>query len=222
GYRSHVVEAYLEQGAKVTYESMQSLNDAWNFETRRARVGKDAKIDWFTATIGSKFSKVEVSSSLDRQGASTNNCGLFLGKDSQKFDIYNSVIHKAPNTYSDMNNRGIVMDKSKSIYRGLIRIDENSSNCNGYQTQDTLILSDEAEADAVPNLEIYNNDVKCSHGATIGQIDDEKLFYLMSRGLSRQEAIHEIVQGFLGDMADKVKSDVLKARMQQELARRLG
>ena len=221
-FLSKGVEIIAREGSNITYETLQNLNDdSWYFSVQRAIVSNSANVNWFSAPMGSKFSKIEVSSDLTGEGSSTNNLGIFIGTDEKRFDVYNSAIHSAPNTESDMNNKGIVNDKSKSIYRGLITIKENSKNSNGYQKQDTLILSRDAEADAVPNLEINNNEVKCSHGATIGQIDDEKLFYMMSRGLTKKQAEKEIVTGFLTEMIDRSKSKVMKEKMLDLMRKRL-
>ncbi len=223
GLKSEGVEALVMEGSHVTYESLQDLNEnVWHFSTKRAVVGKEARMDWFTGTFGSRHSKVEVSTDLAGQGANADNLGVFMAGGFQEFDTYNTAVHSAPHTESDMDNKGVVLDRSQSVYRGLIKVKENAPHSNGYQKEDTLILSDHAEADAVPNLELDNNEVRCSHGATVGQIDDEKIFYLMSRGLTRKEAKREIVKGFLGSMVNKVKNEELEKRMEELVLERMA
>jgi Fe-S cluster assembly protein SufD len=220
-YANTIVEAFVHDNATLRYEAIQDLNDSWHFSTKRGHVAQNAQLDWFTGTLGGTLSNVEISTELAGRGATTYNRGIFFGRGDQTFNIENNAIHTAPDTYSDMTNKGIVTDESTSIYRGLVKINEPGRNSNGYQTQDTLILSDDAEADAVPNLEINNNDVQCSHGATIGRVDDESIYYLTSRGLSEQQATREIVKGFLGDMVDNVTSDNLQHTINQRVEERL-
>ncbi len=223
GLKSHGVEAFLKEGSEITYESLQDLNtNVWHFSTKRAVLDNNACINWFTGTMGAKHSKVEVSADLAGSGSQSNNYGVFMGTGKQEFDTYNTVVHSEPHTDSDMDNKGIVKDRAKSVYRGLVKVKEKAHDSNGYQKEDTLILSDYAEADAVPNLEIENNDVRCSHGATIGQVDKEKLFYMQTRGLSRKEAEREIVKGFLGSMINRVKSEQLREEMEGLVVRRLS
>ena len=128
------------------------------------------------------------------------------------FFVYTSSIHNAPNTFSNIITKGVLNHKSKALSRGLVKIQKNAAGSNGYEKQDTLLLTDTAEADAIPNLEIDNNEVKCSHGSTIGQLDAEKMFYLMSRGLNEEMAMQKIVEGYfmpvLDLFEDKVKEKI--------------
>ena len=116
--------------------------------------------------------------------------------ESQQFDIYSSVIHESSDTKSDILIKGALKDKSKSLFRGLVRIEKNAPNSDGYQKEEVLLLDDGVEANAIPNLEIENENVRCTHGVSIGSIDKEKLFYLMSRGLSKDMSVKLIVEGF--------------------------
>ena len=118
-------------------------------------------------------------------------------------------IHESNNTFSNILTKGILDDESNTIYRGLVKIKENASNSNGYQKEDTLILNDKAKADSIPNLEIDNNEVRCSHGASIGHLDKDKMFYLMSRGISKNECIKIMIEAFLSEVTDNVKNKIL-------------
>jgi len=221
--KSHAVEIFAMENSNVTYESFQNFNEnTWNFTIRRALAGNNSNVNWFTGNLGGKLNKIEVSTDLIGQGSSTKNYGIFLGRNNEHFDIYNSSIHTSSNSSSDIANKAILTNKARSIYRGLIDIKEQAKNCDGYQKQDTLMLSKDCEANTVPNLEINNNDVKCSHGATVSQLDKDKIFYLMTRGLTKVEAEQQIVNGFLIAMLDKISSNKLKEELQEKILERLS
>jgi Fe-S cluster assembly protein SufD len=126
--------------------------------------------------------------------------------------------HLAPNTYSNIITKGAIFDSSKALSRGLVRIEKPSFNSNGYETQEALLLSERAEADAIPNLEIYNHDVKCSHGSTIGRLDKEKMFYLMSRGLTKDQAKIKLIEGFFVPAFDKIPDIKLKEKLLEKIS----
>ncbi|MBI5392595.1 Fe-S cluster assembly protein SufD [Candidatus Woesearchaeota archaeon] len=196
-YRSSIIEIVAQPDAEVTYFSLQSLaeND-YNISYANAIVAEDATMNWFTVTLGSKFTKQVISTILNGKGSRANNLSFFLADKLQQFDLYSPVIHNEEHTHANIIAKGAVKDKSKVVYRGLIHIKENAHDSTGYQKEDNIILNEGAEADAIPILHIDNNDVKCSHGATIGQIDDEKMFYMQSRGIEQEQAKKIIVEGF--------------------------
>lgn len=203
--RSDVVEVFPKEGARIKYISVQNLKGVHSFSTKKALPEKDAQVDWLACCFGSKFSKLQVDTVLKGKGSSTNNHCLFFGKINQQFEISSSSIHAAPNTYSNMVTKGSLDDSAKTVYQGLIKINDNAPNSNGYQKEDTLMLSERAEINPIPNLEIGNNEVKCSHGATVGQVDREKLFYLKSRGLEEKDATALLVQGFFESMLSNLE-----------------
>lgn len=215
GFRSGIVEIVAKEGAQVNYVNVQSLNEkTYQFMTCSSHAGKDAEVNWFDAHAGGKVSVINLASRLVGSGAKTNNMNLFFGKEQQHYDFNISSEHLAPNTTSDMLSRGVLTEKSRLIFNGLVKIGNNGANSNGFQTQNTLMLSPEARADATPMLEIDNNDVKCSHATTIGRVDDDQLFYLMSRGLSKAEAEQTIVGGFFVPLFNKVKIPELQQRIE--------
>jgi len=150
---------------------------------------------------------------LNGEGSATNNYGIFFGNEKQQFDLVANSIHNAPNTTSDIFTKGALTDTSKCIYRGLVKIHQNAGGSNGYQKEDTLLLSPDAAADSIPNLEIDNSDVRCTHGATIGRIDREKMFYLMSRGLNEKQATRTYVRGFFEELILKMQIEKLRENM---------
>jgi Fe-S cluster assembly protein SufD len=148
---------------------------------------------------------MEASSILIGEGAESYNYGVFLAHKEENFHIGSSTIHKAPNTNSDILVKGIVKDKAKALYDGLVHIDRIAQNCNAYQHEDALILNEGAHADSIPTLTIDNKEVKCSHGSTISQVDKEKLFYLKTRGLNEASATRVIIEGFFEPIVQKMK-----------------
>ena len=119
-------------------------------------------------------------------------------------DLGLNAIHNSPHTYSNMITKGVLFDESKAVYRGLIKINKNANNSNGYQKEDSLLLGNKTESDSIPKLEIDNNEVRCTHSSSVSQIDEDKMFYVMSRGLNEKEARITIVKGFLQEVIDKV------------------
>ena len=192
---SATVEVIAHEGAHVQYATIQTL-DTWDLTSYRGVAHKDAQIDWFVASLGAGFQRATVDTQLVGAGAGARSYGVFLGVGSEQFDLSATSYHEADNTSSDMHTKGVLDGKSKGVYRGTIDIAADAFGCDGYQKEHTILLSEDAVADAIPNLEIRNNDVRCSHGATIGRVDDEQLFYLTSRGIDRQEAVRMLVKGF--------------------------
>lgn len=206
-YFSNYIEIIAEDYSKIDYFSVQNINkDVFYFATKRSILKKSAILNWFDFNLGGRCVVSETSSYLGSKGAETNIFGLFYGSQEQQFDIASRAVHAAEFTKSNMFTRGVMNDKSKSVYRGVIKIQSNAANSDGYQKEDVILLSKEAEADAVPELKIDNNEVRCTHGATIGQLDKEKLFYLMSRGINEKDARKIIVHGFFEQVLKKIQN----------------
>lgn len=216
-YKSNFVEIFATRGAQVNFASLQNTNAKNYISGKCASVEEDAKVCWFDASLGADFAKSSVVSYLEGKGAETKNYGLFLGKGEQQLDLYSASIHNAEDTKSDILMKGVLKDKARGLYRGLVKIDEKAARSDGYQKEDVLLLSEEAEADAIPNLEIKNEEVRCTHGASIGSISKEKLFYLMSRGLSRAEATKVIVSGFFESLLERASAGGMKKIIMESL-----
>ncbi|MBI2134471.1 Fe-S cluster assembly protein SufD [Candidatus Woesearchaeota archaeon] len=221
-YVSKIVEIFAGNNSKIDYGNLQMLDkNAFQFTRKRAVAGKDALINWLDCNFGSNITLSEVTTSLNGEGSATNNYGIFFGNESQQLDLVANSIHNAPNTVSDIFTKGALTDKSKCIYRGLVKIQRNASGSNGYQKEDTLLLSPEAAADSIPDLEIDNSDVRCTHGASIGRADKEKLFYLKSRGLNEKEATQIYVRGFFEELIQKMKIEKLRDNMHDLVEERM-
>ncbi|MFT4250651.1 MAG: Fe-S cluster assembly protein SufD [Candidatus Woesearchaeota archaeon] len=199
------VEIIAYENAQIKYATTQKLKKGFDIVNYRARTHKNASIDWFIAQYGATLSRAIVDTELVGEGSSTRSYGVYLGREQQQFERTDASIHVGNHTASDMHARGVLQEKSKAVFRGTIDIAKEAFTCDGYQKNHTLLLSENAVADAIPNLQIRNNDVKCSHGATIGRVDEEHLFYLTSRGIDKQTATRILVEGFFAELANALE-----------------
>ncbi len=213
--RLHII---LEENAELSFCNIQNLNKkTYNFMSKTANTSRNAKIAWIDGCFGSLFTSSTISTTLTGEASSMTADTMFFAQRDQQFDLAVETQHVASHTTSDMRTKGVGKDTSKTVYRGNIKIHENAHNSVGYQKEDTLILSDDATVDAIPKLEIDNQDVKCKHGATVGQIDKDKLFYLTSRGLSDGEAQAAIVRGFFAPTIEKINAEEIKKQLANEI-----
>ncbi len=204
-YISNAVEVFARDNAQVQYVSLQRLGrGAFYQSSQRTLAERDSTLDTLNVSMGASVCRVDLNARLLGPGANSDMLGLYFGDDSQHFDHNTSQDHLAPNTASDLLYKGALDDQSRSVFRGIIRVHPGAQKTDAYQTNRNLLLSDRARADSLPNLEIQADDVKCSHGATVGQLDEESRFYLMSRGLSREQAERLVVMGFLGEVLSRL------------------
>jgi Fe-S cluster assembly protein SufD len=222
GYVNGAVEIFVEAGAKVEYVSVQSLSkETWHFGTHHARVERDAELDWVTGGFGSKKGKIRIQNDLAGPGATSRVTGAYFADGVQHLDYDTFQEHMAPNTTSDFAFKGALRDKSRTVWRGMIRVERDAQKTNAYQENRNLLLSKTAHADSIPGLEILANDVRCTHGATLGQVDREQLFYLMARGLPRHEAERLIVRGFFQDVLDRIELEPVREALGAALEARI-
>ena len=223
-YSNAVTELFVEQSAKLEYVSLQNLStETWHFATHHARVERDGELDWVAGGFGSKKGKVRIQNDLNGPGATSRVTGAYFADGNQHLDYDTFQEHIAPNCESDFAFKGALRDNATAVWRGMIRVEPDAQKTNAYQECRNLMLSKSAHAVPIPGLEILANDVRCTHGATIGQVDREMLFYLMARGLSRAEAERLIVRGFFNDILDRIELEpvrealgaVLEARIPQ-------
>ena len=221
-YVGEEIRVIAEPQSKVDIVSFQNLSkETINIQRRKAKTQNEARVDIIDVMLGSSFTKNDVTSILKGQGSYGEIVGVFLASDQQRLDISTSSIHEGKATVSDIVTKGVITDEAKALSRGLVKINENASEANGYEQQDALLLSEKAEADAIPNLEINNNDVKCSHGSTIGQINKEQLFYLQTRGLTKKQAEKKIVEGYFSPIIAKFKNKVIQENVEKAIAKAL-
>src|SRR4051794_39284859 len=206
GYSNAVAEVFVEQGAKFQYVSVQNLSrETWHFATHHARVERDAELDWVAGGFGSKKGKIRIQNDLNGPGATSRVTGAYFADGEQHLDYDTFQEHIAPSTESDFAFKGALRETARTVWRGMIRVEPDAQKTNAYQENRNLLLSPDAHADSIPGLEIMANDVRCTHGATLGRVDRYQLFYLMARGLARPEAERLIVRGFFQDVLDRIE-----------------
>ena len=202
---SSAVEVIARDGARVQYVAVQRLGrGAFYQAAQRTLAGKDASLDTLNVSLGATTTRLDLNARLLGPGAASNLFGLYFGDGDQHFDHNTSQDHVAPSARSDLLYKGALDGESRAVFRGIIRVAKQAQQTDAYQTNRNLILSEKARADSLPNLEIEADDVKCSHGATVGQLDEDTLFYLMSRGMSRGQAERLVVLGFLGEVLQRL------------------
>jgi len=205
-YTNQAVELFVEDGAKLEYVSLQNVSrETWHFASHHARVERDAELDWVSGGFGSKKGKMRIQNDLAGPGATSRVTGAYFTDGEQHLDYDTFQEHMAPNTTSDFAFKGALRDHSTAVWRGMIRVEPEAQKTNAYQENRNLMLSPTTHAVPIPGLEIMANDVRCTHGATVGRVDREQLFYLMARGLSRSEAERLIVRGFFEDVLARVE-----------------
>jgi Fe-S cluster assembly protein SufD len=221
-YTNAVAELFVEQAAKLEYVSIQNLSrETWHFATHHARVERDAELDWVAGGFGSKKGKVWIQNDLTGQGATSRVTGAYFADADQHLDYDTYQLHVAPSTTSDFAFKGALRDKATAVWRGMIRVEKDAQRTNAYQENRNLMLSPTTHAVPIPGLEILANDVRCTHGATVGQVDREQLFYLMARGLSRGEAERLIVRGFFSDVLDRIELEPVREALAEALEARI-
>ena len=222
GYSNAVAELFVEQAAKLEYVSLQNLStETWHFATHHAHVGRDATLDWVAGGFGSKKGKIRIQNDLAGPGAESRVTGAYFADGDQHLDYDTFQEHIAPSTTSDFAFKGALRDNATAVWRGMIRVEKDAQKTNAYQENRNLMLSKQAHADSIPGLEILANDVRCTHGATLGQVDREQLFYLMARGLSRAEAERLIVRGFFQDVLDRIELEPVRETLGEALEARI-
>jgi Fe-S cluster assembly protein SufD len=222
GYSNAVTELFVEQAARLEYVSLQNLSrETWHFASHHARVERDAELDWIAGGFGSKKGKVWIENDLSGEGATSRVTGAYFADRTQHLDYDTYQLHSAPNTTSDFAFKGALRDRATAVWRGMIHVDPIAQKTNAYQENRNLMLSPTTHAVPIPGLEILANDVRCTHGATVGQVDREQLFYLMARGLSRTEAERLIVRGFFTDVLDRIDLDPVREALEQMLEARI-
>ena len=214
--KSEKQQAYLElfntnaaPNAQLDVTTLQMMDQSTvTFSTRRTDLGQDAKINWYSGLFGSVLSRYQIEYYLNGPGASVSDSEVIFGNNEQSFDIQTNVNHEAPSTEGRVIEKSILRNKSKSLFKGMIRIKENASKSNSFLSGRSILLDKDAKSDAIPGLEIFTNDVKATHSASVAQIDEEQIFYLKTRCLSHEEAERTIIEGFLEPLSRKMSFQV--------------
>lgn len=189
---------------------------------QRTTAGRDASVDTLVVNLGGSVARAEATASLDGPGARADLLGLYFAEADQHFDHETRQEHRVPHASSDLLYKGALDGQSRGVFRGLIKVFPKAQRTDAYQTNRNLILSREAEATSLPNLEIEADDVRCSHASTVGQLDREELFYIMSRGVPRREAERLVVFGFFADVLDRVPMPDVVQELRASIEAKIG
>jgi len=217
------VEVKVGKDAHLTFVELQSLGkNVWNFTHERVRVGQNSKVDWIFSAVGSRLTKNFSEIDLDAHGAIGKMSGFYFADGEQHLDHDTQQNHYAPHTTSDLLFKGALKDKSRSVWQGMIYVAPGAQKTDGYQANRNLVLSPQARADSIPGLEIMADDVRCTHGATVGQLEQEHIFYLMTRGLSRREAERLVVDGFFDPILQRIPFEGVRVRLKKSIEAKMG
>ena len=217
-----IVELHVGENASLRFVELQSWGEhVWNFSHERARLQRDAKLDWIFGALGSRLTKNFSEISLEGEGGNARMSGFYFTDGEQHLDHDTQQNHLAPHTTSDLLFKGALEENSRSVWQGMIYVAPGAQRTDGYQANRNLVLSKHARADSIPGLEILADDVRCTHGATVGKIDEDELFYLLSRGITKQEARRLIVEGFFDPIMQRIPFEGVRARFQQAIVSKL-
>ena len=218
-----VTELEAGEGASLSYVSLQILNEAaWSLARLAAMGGQDASLRTFTVGLGGDYDRVRADVSVVGKGAHSEILSAYLGNGTQVHDIRTLQDHVAPRTTSELLCQGAVAGTSRSVYSGLIRVHRGAVRTDARQTNHNLVLDEGAHADSVPNLDILENDVKCSHASTVGPIDEDQRYYIESRGIAPDVAEGLIVQGFFDAIIDRGPIGAATPLLRREVHERLS
>lgn len=223
GLQSSVVELYLHDNSVVRYMNLQDFDHStWNFLNGRAALQRNTDLRWIQVSWGSRLTKAFLDVDLMGQGGHAELLGIYFPIGKQHIDHQTLQLHRAPHCFSDLLFNGALKDKARSVYMGVIKVFRNAQKTDAYQRNGNLILDSTARADSIPGLEIEADDVRCTHGATAAQVEDEYVFYLMARGLSRPQAERMIVQGFFQAVLDRVPVESVVRKLERVIERKIG
>ena len=220
---ANAVEMFAQDAAQVQYVSLQRMGrGAFHLSQQRTLANRDSRLDTLNVNLGASVARVDLNAQLLGPGSTSDMLGLYFGDEDQHFDHSTRQDHIAPHSNSDLLYKGALDGSSRAVFRGIIKVHPGAQRTDAYQTNRNLLLSDKAEADSLPNLEIEADDVRCSHGATVGQLDDEALFYLLSRGLPREKAERLVVMGFLGEVLSRLPLGGVVEKVTRAIDEKLG
>ena len=218
-----IVEIQVMQNASMKFVELQSWGrHVWNFSHERARVERGGNLDWIFGAIGSRITKNFSELDLAGEGAQGRMSGFYFTDGDQHLDHDTQQNHLAPHTTSDLLFKGALKGKSRSVWQGMIYVAPGAQKTDGYQANRNLVLSDAARADSIPGLEILADDVRCTHGATVGKLEAEPLFYLKSRGIPQAEAEKVVVEGFFDPIFQRIPFEGVRERFQQYIADKMS
>ena len=216
-------EVFLGEEAKLVYGTLQEWGGhVYHYSNQRAEVARGAELQWIQTVLGGRMVKTNSYFNLVGPGGQAYVHGFMFGDGRQQFHLHTLQRHLADHCTSDLLIKGCLKDRARSVYQGLIQVAEGAQRTDAYQANRNLVLSDTARADSIPGLEILANDVRCTHGATIGSVDPEQMYYLMARGLPRNQAQRLIVEGFFAPVIDRIPLEEIREHLRQVIQRKIG
>jgi len=222
GFHCGAVELIVRPGAFLRYVNLQNWgHGVWHFAHQKALVDRDASLQWTIGAMGARLAKVNQHVELAGEGASSQVNGVMFTEDKQHLSYHTLQHHAAPSCRSDFLYKAALQDRSRTVWRGMIKVDPGAQKTDGYQRNDNLLLSTQARADSIPGLEIEADDVRCTHGSTSGRVDEELIFYARARGFTRKEAIQMIVTGFFQQIFDRITIDSVREALGRAIASRV-
>lgn len=217
------VELIVGRNANLRYVQLQNWNQkSWHFAHQAGVVAENASLQWTVVGLGSRLAHIHQDVNLSGRAATAEVNGVTFASDRQKISYYTQQHHQQQGTHSDLLYKEVLRDEARVIWRGMIKVDAAAQQTDGYQRSDALMLSDEARCDSIPGLEIEADDVRCTHGATTGRVDAEQILYCMSRGISRKEAMHMIVEGFFQKVYDRIPIEIVRETLSRTVQSKLG
>jgi Fe-S cluster assembly protein SufD len=218
-----IVEIKVMQGASLKFVELQSWGKhVWNFTHERIRVERDGSLDWIFGAIGSKLTKNFSELDLAGEGATGRMSGFYFTDGAQHLDHDTQQNHLAPHTTSDLLFKGALKGKSRSVWQGMIYVAKGAEKTDGYQANRNIVLEEGARADSIPGLEILADDVRCTHGATVGKLEEEPIFYLKSRGIPQKDAERLVVEGFFDPIMQRIPFEGVRERFHQAILQKMG
>jgi Fe-S cluster assembly protein SufD len=199
-------EVFVKEGARLHYISYQNFNaNVFDFTLKRATVGRDAEIDWVIGMFGASFQRYDIECEMDGEGGHSFMYGVCFAEKNQQFGQFTKQHHKTGNTTSDLLFKNVLRDHAITNYAGMIKVEKNANGTNAYQANRNLVLDPTVKCDTKPILEIESNQLRCTHGATVGRLEDQHLFYLRARGLREEQAREVLLEAFLEPVLARIK-----------------
>ncbi|MDE3090858.1 MAG: Fe-S cluster assembly protein SufD [Chloroflexota bacterium] len=222
-FSNGAVELILKPGSNLQYFHLQDYaQNVWHFTSQAALLEKDSSLTWLVGTLGSQTTKAFLDCKMLGTGTSAALLGFFFGDGKQHFDQHTFQNHIIGHSTSDLLYKGALKDRAYSVFRGLIRVNPAAQRSDAYQANRNILLSEHAHADSIPELEIEANDVRCTHGATVGPIDSDQVFYLMARGIPRAEAERLITEGFFDPLMQKIPLESIRDELTAAIQQKIG
>jgi Fe-S cluster assembly protein SufD len=217
------IELIVEKAARLRYVNLQNWgHEVWHFAHQKAHVGREGRLQWTIGALGSRLAKVNQHVAMTGPDAEVQVNGVMFTEGRQHLSYNTHQHHQAAYCKSDLLYKAALQDRSRTVWRGMIKVDRDAQRTDAYQRNDNLMLSRDARADSIPGLEIEADDVRCTHGSTSGRVDEQQVFYAMTRGYTRREAVRMIVAGFFQQVFDRITIESVRDALGEAIGRRVS